>query len=813
MSSTQFLQIQGHTSFSHKLVLCCLAKKSVVSTTFGVRTENWLRIEQVRIRTKIHFRPIFRDVGTMSKRFLLQHLGRFWWKRPLFLFINCVLNLVDMVTDSIACSYLFEKNQPHWALLSLLWMLAPFFVHLIIFLTNRNRYSENLTSAFYHLPFVTPFHNLYLFWKLYRMEYPYHDPKHSKDIELILHDVGLISFYESFCEAGPQSVTTCVIFLCTGRISKIQIFSLFASLASLTWGASRAFFILRNEYDADPDPMFSLVILRIFPLMLVSVINSLLMWVLIWGFLGPYTFVCLVMNFSLVLLILSRSPYCGKLIILCLNSIFILIFGTAFLIEHNLYGSNHIVMLFVLYISITLFVLQKYQLKRDENERFSVIASLCSLWVPCVIGNEKYSFSETVYLTLSFKLSEVAIAFSMAFAGYQWRTVFLLWCLSEESLPSDSSDLALCSFSPDSSMPPCFTMDNSDLHQQFRVCGANEQSLRLYIFLAVTISNLLAFLASRHLDKYSSYEYLYHATKTLIWIIPTTPVIHRSLLFSLVDSENIGALETVLGRENDRSLAEYVNRPNHQGETPLHNACKKQSSRSAQILLRAGAIPTRNSRQETPLHIACRSGSPQCLQLLLDQMLKVEDLAEACNIPLHLASVSSSLDCARILINKGANLEATNRNFDTPLHFACRASTNQFLRFLLDSGADFTAKNGENETPLEIACSRAETHKVPKGSRTDRSIILEFCKFFACLTNKDEDHSYTVEHVEDKLLPQYLRKWHSKGKGNEETAQLGKLLGQGFKFSFENLPSEEMDAMKQAIEQWNSVQNTKCKWI
>ena len=112
-----------------------------------------------------------------------------------------------------------------------------------------------------------------------------------------------------------------------------------------------------------------------------------------------------------------------------------------------------------------------------------------------------------------------------------------------------------------------------------------------------------------------------------------------------LDLWNCEALETVLGRENDRSLAEYVNRPNHQGETPLHNACKKQSSRSAQILLRAGATPARNSRQETPLHIACRSGSPQCLQLLLDHMLKFEDLAEACNTPLHLASMSS-LDCA-----------------------------------------------------------------------------------------------------------------------------------------------------------------------
>ena len=93
------------------------------------------------------------------------------------------------------------------------------------------------------------------------------------------------------------------------------------SLLSLTWGASRAFFILRNENDEDPDPNFAMVLLRVFPLMLISVINSLFMWVLIWGFLGPYTFAGLFANFTIIKIILSVEPSTGCFLALSLTFI------------------------------------------------------------------------------------------------------------------------------------------------------------------------------------------------------------------------------------------------------------------------------------------------------------------------------------------------------------------------------------------------------------------------------------------------------------------------------------------------------------
>ena len=816
----------------------------------------------------------------IPRRLVLHQLGRWWWKRPLFLLINCVLNMADMVTDLLTCKYLFDNHQPHWALLTLLWMLTPFFLHLIIFITNakKSRGTERSVTfpmVFLHLPFVTPLRNLYLFEKLWRTGYPYHDSDRSKDVESILYDVGLASFYESFCEAGPQSVTTFIIFLCTGRISKTQIVSLLISLVSLTWGASRAFFILRNEYDVDPDPNFAMVLLRIFPLMLISVINSLLMWVLIWGFLGPYTFAPLFANFSIVLIILSVGPHFGCCLVLSVFSILSCVFGVTCMIEHILFGSDHIALLFGFYIAVTFFVLKKYQLKRSEKEKESVIASLCSLWVPCVIGSETYSFSETVYLTISMKLSEVAIAYTMAFTGHQWRSVFLLWCISEDSLPGDS-DLALCSFS-DYSLPPCFTTDTSNLQQQFRVCGQDEieENIRLYIFLGVTLSNLLAFLASRQLHKYSSYETLYHATKTLLWIIPTTPVVHRSLLFSLVDSDNSSALENVLEIGERINLAEYVNRQNREGDTPMHNACKKQSDRCARVLMKAGAVASAlNSQQETALHAACKNGSHECTEFMLSEGLNVNDSTEAGDTPLHFASASSLL-CAQTLINRGANVKAINGNLETPLHIscikhkkdvatlligaganinaagkdkntplhiscgssrnqcvellidtgadltavnkdnetplhiACRISADQHVGLLLDAGADITAKNKDSESPFQIACIKAQ-ESIPNHTTAAKNVILEFCTYFAGFRNRR--HIYKVQHfVENKLLPKYLQKWYSKEKTFEEKSLLD-LLKKGFSFSFENVVDEEVDAVKEAVNHWNTERTPKCKY-
>ena len=66
----------------------------------------------------------------------LQLFGKLWWKRPLFLLMNCVVNLADMVTDSLTFIYLWHHNQPHWALITLFWMFTPFLLHLALYLVK-----------------------------------------------------------------------------------------------------------------------------------------------------------------------------------------------------------------------------------------------------------------------------------------------------------------------------------------------------------------------------------------------------------------------------------------------------------------------------------------------------------------------------------------------------------------------------------------------------------------------------------------------------------------------------------------------------
>ena len=88
-----------------------------------------------------------------------------------------------------------------------------------------------------HLPFVLMVRNAFLGWRLYKLGFGRKDfnVKGSAEVEAILAEVGLAGQYEAFCESGPQSITQCVIILCTGRVTWSQVFSITVSLASLTW--------------------------------------------------------------------------------------------------------------------------------------------------------------------------------------------------------------------------------------------------------------------------------------------------------------------------------------------------------------------------------------------------------------------------------------------------------------------------------------------------------------------------------------------------------------------------------------------------
>ena len=70
-----------------------------------------------------------------------------------------------------------------------------------------------------------------------------------------------------------QAVQQMTISLCTGHFPPEVLISTGISLLSLSWGASRAFFVERSPDQADPDPKLKLVLMRVFPLMLIEVVN------------------------------------------------------------------------------------------------------------------------------------------------------------------------------------------------------------------------------------------------------------------------------------------------------------------------------------------------------------------------------------------------------------------------------------------------------------------------------------------------------------------------------------------------------------
>ena len=57
----------------------------------------------------------------------------------------------------------------------------------------------------------------------------------------------------------------------TGRITYVQLLSMFFSLFTLSINASRAFYIQRGKEEADPAPSLHMI-LKVFPFMLIQVL-------------------------------------------------------------------------------------------------------------------------------------------------------------------------------------------------------------------------------------------------------------------------------------------------------------------------------------------------------------------------------------------------------------------------------------------------------------------------------------------------------------------------------------------------------------
>ena len=182
-----------------------------------------------------------------------------------FWIFNSALPSSDVGSDLFTFYDLYKSQHYKWAAVTLVLMFNPFLFHTGVFFYDFIKAKCNaesfdtrarLKKLPMHFPFFLPLINCYNTWRLYRLRFGMKgfDDRNWKDVEEIQDQAGTAGMFESFTEAGPQSVIQLVIILSTGRISTAQKFGLPLSVISLTMASSRAFFIQRSRDERDPDP-------------------------------------------------------------------------------------------------------------------------------------------------------------------------------------------------------------------------------------------------------------------------------------------------------------------------------------------------------------------------------------------------------------------------------------------------------------------------------------------------------------------------------------------------------------------------------
>ena len=578
-----------------------------------------------------------------------------------FWVFNSLLPGSDVGSDLFTFIDLYRSGHYRWATITLLLTFNPFIIHTSLFCfdfirakCSRNPFDASVKAKelFNHVPFFLPVLNCYNTWRLYNLRFNLKgfQDKNMGEVEQIQEKAGSAGMYESFTEAGPQSVVQLVIILSTGRISTAQKVSLPISICSLTIASSRAFFIQRSKDERDPDPEIRTLLLYIFPRMLLVVLNNLILWTIIGGLVSGYFLLAIGFCFVNVFVSLSGFPRMNK----GNRSEIGVILTLAYLNTHVYVFCGILMGFFTDFIAFSVvFSLSLataaafciFKLKRkisqwrsappseaieletngeesaeknngdseeDESSHFKAISALTSIWLPCVVGDRSYLFLASAMLSMTNKICLLILAVVLNYSSSietndRLSNVFLLWCRDFETVKhiTVTETMKICQEPLNDqhpNIPSCSSWWNgrpndTRLYQLTRICGDSqtENLLRLFLFLLLLISTSLSSLALCQLNKISDYVYLYKISKNF-FCFQTRPIVHRSLLFRLAEKdENQEQLKEFL-RD---STPDMVNRT-RRGETALHISARFGAHECSVKLLQNQAEIKHNSRGEFP---------------------------------------------------------------------------------------------------------------------------------------------------------------------------------------------------------------------
>ena len=146
-----------------------------------------------------------------------------------------------------------------------------------------------------------------------------------------------------------------------------------------------------------------------------------------------------------------------------------------------------------------------------------------------------------------------------------------------------------------------------------------------------------------------------------------------------------------------------LDRRTRNGKTPLYDACVRNLSDIAALLLDAGAnLFLLNEQNGTTLHEACHHENYKLVEKLVDMARAKagsdEDFLKFLDTRHEPTGNTALMDCAgrnrlsflKLLLHHGANPLIRNKSDETPLHWACRHDNFELVKSLVDKTLDRT---------------------------------------------------------------------------------------------------------------------------
>ena len=317
-----------------------------------------------------------------------------------------------------------------------------------------------------------------------------------------------------------------------------------------------------DEAETDPDMMFLLV--KIFPLMLVSTICSLISCTYVVGFMGPWAIPLAFFTFLLTWSALKLNTWWQHR-------------NNEKDLEMQKMGDHD-------------------DPKPEEKENFEVMAAMTGAYVPCIIGNVQKTIIITAIVTFMVKLLAVIAVMISAHLTNFWPEVrhgkiSLLGCVDESDMAS-YNETVLCwmgNKNSNNSLPDCFQLGSNGKEQKTRVCQeeAEEQKIQICTLITLVVALILPLLISYRLHKLDWMK-IVEDTKTYFFCMKSKPFVQRSTVEKKLQEEGTDLqefLESVGKEAAPEALAKIVFR---NGET----AYQRTKSPLHQFILTKYGAPT-----------------------------------------------------------------------------------------------------------------------------------------------------------------------------------------------------------------------------